>query len=57
MSARRFDNTEVVARCVATVDGSFMVITRTNKVASSPEEIPAGARIRINGGAAKRVSA
>jgi hypothetical protein len=34
-----------------------MVITRTGKVGSSPIELPEGARIRINNGVAKRVTA
>lgn len=54
MTSRRFDNRQTVARCVPTQDGNWLVITTTSNTASSPVELPEGARIRITGGIATR---
>jgi hypothetical protein len=50
------DGIEAVARCVATQDGTWLVITKTGKTASSPTELAEGARvsIRANGSCAPR---
>lgn len=56
MSVRVAPKADPVARCIATHDGTWMVVTRKGASGSSPIEIPIGAFVVIRDGQAERLN-